>query len=253
VLVLVWLSFTASGGSPVDAEAFYDLDAAHLYADDDRSYLWSPAFAQLTTPLRALPFDAFVGVIRGAELAALWVMAPFGAWLAVWLSPVASELNAANINLLLMLCVLASFRWPAAWLLPLITKPTMGIGLLWYVARREWRQLGIAVGVTAVVCGVSFAVNPQAWWDWVGYLSGFSTVPGWPFPIPIWVRLPIAAVVVVAGARTDRRWALPLAVIIGMPRLYFLSIAMLIALVPTLGRDRHASDQRARIAPSASS
>jgi len=33
----------------------------------------------LTTPLRALPFEPFVAVVRGAELAALFVMAPLGA------------------------------------------------------------------------------------------------------------------------------------------------------------------------------
>jgi hypothetical protein len=235
ILVVVWGGLTVTGGNPVDAQAFYELDPDHLYAQDDREYLWSPAFAQLTSPLRALPFDAFVGVARAAEMTALGLMAPLGAWIAIWLPPVAADVNAGNINLILILCVVASFRWPAAWLLPLITKPTMGVGLLWYVARREWRQLGIALGVTGVVCAVSFALNPQAWFDWVGFLSGFSAVPGWPFPVPIWVRLPISIAIVWVGARKDWRWALPLAVIIGMPRLYFLSIAMLIGLIPTLG------------------
>jgi hypothetical protein len=239
VLLVVWVGFTVSGGNPVDAQAFYDLDPAHLYVQDDREYLWSPAFAQLTAPLRQLAFEPFVAVVRGAELIALWVMAPFGAWIAIWLWPVAAEVNAANINLVLMLCVVASFRWPAAWLLPLITKPTMGLGLLWYVARKEWRQLGIALGVTGVVCAVSFSLNPQAWFDWIRYLMDFGVVPGWPFPIPIWVRLPISAVIVWWGARTNRAWAVPLGVVIGMPKLFFLSIAMLIGILPTLGAQNY--------------
>jgi len=246
MLLVVWFGFTVSGGNPVDAEAFYDLDPAHLYVHDAREYLWSPAFAQLTTPLRALPFEPFVAVVRGGELAALFVMAPLGAWAAIWLWPVTAEVNAANINLILMLCVVASLRWPAAWVLPLITKPTMGVGLLWYVARKEWRSLGIAMGATAIVCGVSFAVNPQAWFDWIRYLIDFSTIPGWPFPIPIWMRLPISVVIVWWGARTDRAWALPLGVIIGMPKLFFLSIAMLIGLIPTLGMDNFLMRDRAR-------
>ena len=60
------------------------------------------------------------------------------------------------------------------------------------------------------------------------------------------MRLPISVVIVWWGARTDRAWALPLGVIIGMPKLFFLSIAMLIGLIPTLGVDNFLMRGRAR-------
>lgn len=236
-VAVFWVTLTVAGGMPVDARAFYELDLGNLYVDDEYAYLWSPAFAHLTAPFRALPFDAFVALVRLLEGAALVAMAPLGAWLFVWLTPVAAEINAGNINLLLIGCVVLSLRWPAAWLLPLITKPTMGIGLLWYVARGEWRNLAIAVGVTGAICVASFALAPQLWFEWVAFLrASVSDVPGWPFPVPVWPRLPIAAVLVVVGARTDRPWLLGLAAIIAMPRLYFLSIAMFVGLLPLLRR-----------------
>jgi hypothetical protein len=129
-----------------------------------------------------------------------------------------------------------SLRWPAAWLLPLITKPSMGVGMLWYPIRREWRKLAIAIGVTGIVVAVSVILDPPAWAAWIGQLLRTSDKPSWPFPWPIWPRLPIAVVIVVWGARTNRPWTVPLASIIAMPRLYFLSIAMLVGLLPLMGR-----------------
>ncbi len=55
-----------------------------------------------------------MAVVRLAEVVTLVVMAPYGAWLAIWLPPVASEINAANINLLPMGAVVLSLRWPSA-------------------------------------------------------------------------------------------------------------------------------------------
>jgi len=227
--VVVWVNWYGAG-DPVDARAFYDPD----YSRPDYLYLWSPAFAQLTAPFRLLPFDAFVGLVRGIELIALVALIPYGAWLAIFLPPVAAEINAANINLALIGCVVLSLRWPAAWLLPLITKPSMGVGLLWYPVRREWRKLAIAVGATAAIVAVSFALDPVMWVAWAGQLLHASDKAGWPFPWPVWPRLPVAAVVVIWGARTNRPWTVPLAAIIAMPRFYFLSIAMFVGLLPLM-------------------
>lgn len=236
VVAVVWAVFLQWGGKPSDARCIYDIDWQRLYVLDEYPYAYTPAFAQLTAPLRLLDFEAFTAVVRAGELAALVILAPFAAWLAVWLPPVATEINAANINLMLMLCVVASLRWPATWLLPLLTKPSMGVGLLWYVARGEWRKLGIAVGVAGVVALVSLLATPRLWIEYVAFLTTLSDTPDWPFPIPVWPRLPIAIALVWWGAKTDRQWALPAAAIIAMPRLYFLSISMLIGILPTLRR-----------------
>ncbi len=198
-------------------------------------YIWSPAFAQLTAPLRLLPFPVFLAMVRALELASLIAMAPYGAWVALGMEPVAAEVNAANINLILIACVVASIRWPAAWVLPLLTKPSMGVGMLWYAARGEWRKLAIALGVTGVIAIISFAVDPAAWWAWLEALEhhGLSGGPG-ILSVSVWARLPVAAIIVIWGARTDRPWTVPLAAIIGIPRTYLLTIAMLVGLIPLL-------------------
>ena len=50
------------------------------------------------------------------------------------------ELAGGNISLLLAVAIVVGFRWPAAWAFVLLTKVTPGIGLLWFVVRREWRS-----------------------------------------------------------------------------------------------------------------
>jgi hypothetical protein len=223
--------FWYDGGLPVDAWAFYNPE----YGRSAFAYIWSPAFAQLTAPLRLLPFPIFVAVVRALELASLIAMAPYGAWVVLGIEPVSAEVNAANINLILIACVVASIRWPAAWVLPLLTKPSMGVGLLWYVARGEWRKLAIALGVTGAIAIVSFTIDPAAWWAWLEALRHHGDIGG-PgiFSIPVWPRLPVAAVIVIWGARTNRPWTVALAAIIGIPRTYLLTIAMLVGLIPLL-------------------
>ena len=64
--------------------------------------------------------------------------------------PIASEISLGNIHAFIGVLVIVGFRWPAAWSLILLTKVTPGVGLLWFVFRREWRNLGIALAATAV-------------------------------------------------------------------------------------------------------
>lgn len=231
VCALYWVVLYG-GGQPVDAANWYVLD----YGTDN--YIWAPAFAQLTIPLRALPFDQFVGVVRGLELVSLVALAPFGAFVAILLPPVAAEVNSGNINLILTLFIVLGMRWPALWTVPLLTKPSLGLGLLWFLVRREWRSFAIAVIPAAVIAGVSFVIAPQDWFSWIRMLLGFSDTPGWPFPIPLWPRLPIALVLVVWGARTNRPWTVMAATFIAWPRLYFQSLAILVGLIPLLGLQR---------------
>jgi hypothetical protein len=81
---------------------------------------------------------------------------------------------------------------------------------------------------------ISFALQPHIWLDWLAYLPGYGDTTGWPFPISIWPRLPLAIVLVLWGARSDRQWMAVLGAILVWPRLYFLSIALLVALLPPL-------------------
>jgi hypothetical protein len=120
----------------------------------------------------------------------------------------------------------------------LLTKITPGIGLLWFAVRREWRSLGIALAATAIVAGVSFAIAPSLWWEWVDVLRAASGAPGPAFVVPIAlpIRLVVAAIVVTWGALTDRRWTVPLASAVALPVLWINGFAMLIAIIPLLPR-----------------
>ena len=57
---------------------------------------------------------------------------------------------------------------------------------------------------------------------------------GWPFPYPLLLRLPLAVVLVAWGARTNHRWVVPAAALLALPRLYFQSPALLLAILPAL-------------------
>ena len=57
-----------------------------------------------------------------------------------------SEMALGNIHLLLALAIAVGFRSPATWAAVLLTKPTLGVCLLWFLLRGDWRRLGIALG-----------------------------------------------------------------------------------------------------------
>jgi hypothetical protein len=50
-------------------------------------------------------------------------------------------------------------------------------------------------------------------------------------PIPFLVRLPFAVALVVWGARTDRRWTVPVAGMLALPALWYGGLTMLLAVI----------------------
>jgi hypothetical protein len=232
---IMFVSLTRSGGNPVDAYNYWHADPAHPYAIGQFQFVYTPVAIQVLTPFQALPFDVFVALIRLIDLVALVLLAGPATPFALLLPPVATEINAANINLPVGLAILAAFRWPSLWALPLLTKITPGVAVLWFAFRLEWRSFVIATGTTAGLVAVSFAADPSLWKQYAEYLASVSgTVPGWPFPYPLWPRLAMALLLVFWGARTNRRWTVPAAALLALPRLYFLSPALLLAILPTL-------------------
>ncbi|MBA2701739.1 MAG: hypothetical protein H0U58_08575, partial [Chloroflexi bacterium] len=117
---------------------------------------------------------------------------------------------------------------PWTWAFVVLTKVTPGIGLLWFAVRREWLHLAIALSLTGALAALSFVIAP---WMWGAYLQSLSSGAD-ESPFKIWWRLPIAAAVVVWGARGDRRWTMIVAVFLAMPRWYFLSPVILVGLFP---------------------
>jgi hypothetical protein len=241
----VWASLTAMVGKPVDAWCYYRIAPAAPYWQTDYAFLYSPAAAQAVAPFQVLSFEAFVALVRAAELGvALALAGPLLPLVILW-PPLVTEVNAANINLLIVGVAVWGLRWPALWSFVLLTKVTPGVGLVWFAARREWRSLAIALGVTGAIAAVSFAYAPRLWFEWVAFMTTLSPSDG----APLWIRVVASAALVAWGARTDRPWTVVVAVTLATPRLYLQTPAMLIGLLyyvrPRLGSPVEAIRDRA--------
>ncbi len=227
-----------------DAHAYWVVNIGHPYvgavpgATDAFNY--SPAFAQLISPLGALPFPIFLGIWTALLCAALlWLAGPL-AIVIVLCQPVWLELVVGNVNLLIAVAVVIGFRYPAAWAFVLLTKVTPGIGVLWFAFRREWRNLALALGATLAIVAVSFIAAPALWAQWVNALladSGRTGVQGAYLDLPLLVRLPVAAAVIAVGARWNKRWVLPIAVVLAMPYVWESTLCVLVAIVPLARED----------------
>lgn len=223
----------------IDAHSWEQIDLSDLYGSAMTSlggigaFRFAPVIAWMLYPLSRLPWPAIVAVWTALNLVALMILGRRNsALLLIGFPPVLLELLNGNIHLLMALAVWAGLRWPIAWSFILLTKVTPGIGLLWFAARSEWRQLGMALGGTAAIVMVGSALAPGQWGAWVGILvvSSEMSVPT-PLP-PLLVRLPIAAAVVLFAGRTDRAWLVPVGVVIAMPTVWLQSTAILTACFP---------------------
>ena len=215
----------------IDARAYWGVDLAHPYAasgvGEYSTYLYSPAFAQALSPTYGLPFEAFYVLWTIASVAVLaWLVRPWPWALLILVLPWTYELFVGQVHLFIAAAIVVGFRYPAVWAFNLLTKVTPGVGLLWFAVRREWRPLAIALGSTAVIALVSFVLSPSAWFDWAAFLRG-STGSG-ELLVP---RLALAALVVSAGALTDRRWLVPVAVLLALPVVWVESYVILLAII----------------------
>jgi hypothetical protein len=241
--IVVWVVFIQAGGQPVDAWAYYQ----PTYGRTEFAFIYSPPVAQLMDVLNGLPFPVFTALIRGTELAALVILAGPATLFALFLPPVATEVNAANINLVLGVCIVGGFRWPILWVPVLLTKPTAGIGLAWFLWRRDWRALTLVLAVTGGACALSLVTAPGLWGAYIGQLGLMDPRPGWPFPYTLLERSVVFAPLLAWGVVTGRKWAVVLASILAFPRLYFLSISLLLALLPVLRSRLDDADEARRI------
>jgi len=198
------------------------------------AYVYSPAFLQLLAPLKVLAWEPFLAIWTVILLIAVrFLSGPRLFALAVLVS--VPELIGGNIHLLIAVAIVVGFRYPAAWSLVLLTKITPGVGLLWFAVRREWRSLAIALGATAAIVAVSLVISPRSWLEWFGVVDSSvgKTSGTWAaLPVPLWFRLPIAVAVVAWGARTNRRWAVPVAAMLALPALWYGGLTILLAIIP---------------------
>ena len=233
----------------VDAYAYWTTRDGDFYDEATTgrigAYLYSPAFAQILTPLVLLPLELFTAIWTAINLAALWWLLGRLALPSLVFLPIPFEIISGNVHLLYAVAIVVGFRYAGSWAVMLLTKVTPGLGVLWFLVRRQWRASAIAIGATAAIAFASFVIDQRSWQTWIELLradaadagqAAFDT-PGWYLPVPLVPRLVVAAILVVVGALTDRRWLVPFAVVVALPVVWLNGLAVLAAAVP-LWRER---------------
>jgi hypothetical protein len=229
--------------SGMDARCYWvpTLADPYLHSNwlDQIAYPYSPAFLQVLQPIRVLPWQAFMAVWAAILMAAMtYLTGPRLILLGLAFFGL-MEIWGGNVELLVALAIVLGFRWPAAWSFVLLTKITPGVGLLWFAVRREWRSLAIVAGATGAIAAASYALMPDAWHAWIQVLrdnAGKGGTGTWAaVPIPFVVRLPFAVVLVVWGARTNRRWTVPVSAMLALPALWYGGLSIMLATLPLLG------------------
>jgi Glycosyltransferase family 87 len=225
-------------GPGFDFYAYWAVDPAAPYRIPDGlgAFHYAPPVIWLAEPFKLVPFETGY---------AIWTLLMAGllvwmtrSWALAWCTfpPVASELFHGNIDLVLAAALVFGFRASAAWVVLPLTKITTGINLLWPLLRREWRALAttVAVGLAVVVVSVVLQ-GVDLWRAWIDHLivrSGRPEAGGALIDISLWLRLPIALAVMVWATLTSRRWAVPIAVALAMPLLWFHALSVLVAIQP---------------------
>lgn len=235
---------------PIDFVIYWrNADLGNLYpvrwTDTEDPYLYPPILAQLLVPLRLIPFE--VAQVGWSILCfgSLWYCARswtipivIVGFVAIWLPPdnfFGFGLEYAllgNVQLPMAAAIVAGMRHPGWFAVPIVTKVTAGVGLLWYAFRGEWRQFATGLWVTAMIVTASLVLAPEAWLDWVRFTVdnyGMATVPPIVGP-PLPIRIGAAVALVAWGARTNRPWVVSVAGAIALPALYgvrsFMSVAI---------------------------
>ena len=246
----------AAGTFGFDAFAYWSVNLADPYARTAGAlgaFTYSPVIARLFAPFSMLAFWQYLllwdGLLVGT---AIWLgSGSFRSVLAVFAFPaVALELYHGNVHLLLAAAIWLGFRYPAAWSFVLLTKVTPGVGLIWFVVRREWRSLAIVLGVTATLVAISLAIDGRLWESWLrdslAVTAEGAALDQFSVPVPLWFRVPAALVLVAWGGMTDRRWTVPVGATLALPVLWPSGFAILAALWPILREQRQTAVARGR-------
>jgi hypothetical protein len=130
-----------------------------------------------------------------------------------------------------------------------LTKVTPGVGLLWFAARREWRSLAIALGFTAAVSVATYLLAPALWQQWMqALLVNAGQTQDYSVPPALVFRLPLAILLVLWGARTDRPWTVGVAAMLALPIIWVHGLVVALAAVPFL---RRRAGERRKVTPTA--
>ena len=212
-------------------------DAANYWHPVYGHYVYPPPLEQAIWPLRVLgAWQVFVvawmalcfgslGYLLGRWSLVAVLMAVPAVYVASgtpWTGPIESVL-VGNVTLPMVAAIVLGMRQPAFWAVPLLTKMTAGVGVLWFAFRGEWRSFGVAIGATIAIAAASFVLAPDTWAAFttfaLDHLGATSNGPEIVGP-GLWIRLPAAVLLIAWGARTDRAWVVPIACAMAVIGLY---------------------------------
>ena len=229
----------------VDSHAYWSAFSGPLYTSGpmvEDSYLYSPVFAQAVWPIAQLPWPIFAAVVSIADVATIvWLLKPLGWRWAVPLTLASTpEICSGNIFILLGAVAVAGSHVPGAWSLSVLTKVTPTMGPVWWVVRREWRPLLVFAATTAAIALPSVVARPDLWHQWLTLLVRHSPdsqmALGSSGAPPLMYRLPAGIAMTVWGAKTNRRWTIPVAMVLSAPVFWYGTYTMLAGIPRTMRR-----------------
>lgn len=249
--VVLLLMTLRNDGPGYDFYAYWSVNPADPYAVKEGfgAFHYTPPLVWLAGPLRLVGWPLAYWLWFGLLVVVLiWLARD---WALAWLSfpPVVSELYHGNVHLLIAAALVLSLRRPAAFPFLVLTKISPAVSALWWLVRREWRALAVALGSAAAIVAVAVALQPAAWAAWLTHISSEANRAPNLIPVPVLVRLPIAVLLVVVAGRRGVRWLLAPAVVLALPLLWVHGLAILVAATPLLRMDR-AADPTALMRPS---
>jgi hypothetical protein len=230
--IVFGVGWAVSRSLPVDALLYWNTDLNHLYGtvwaeNAGAFFVYPPPLAQVMVLIRPLGWSLYIAIWTFVLFAATAYAGRGWALLLVLIGialfpfagfdqPVAHPLLyplIGNLQPLLAALVILGFRYPGTWSAIILTKIGPGVGVLWFAFRREWRSFGIAMAWTAAIALVSFVLAPGLWLQFAQF--AFTNVdtpsPNAVVPIPFSVRLAMSVALLWWGARTNRRWTVPIA------------------------------------------
>lgn len=223
--------------APIDGDLYWQASLGHLYTGPFQGYVYPPPLAQLLAPAHVLGYGLFTFLWTLSHFAALWYCARPWSWLILAggilgaltgrvlpydISAVMGYALNGNVQLYIAAACVAMFRHPGSMALPILTKMGPGIGVLWWVFRREWWPLLVSIAVTAVIFGVSLLLAPGLWSEWLVYTLANRDAPS-PIPlvaVPFGIRVLMSVALLAWAAPRDHRWAVPIAAGWAIPALY---------------------------------
>lgn len=220
-------------------------DPTTVPGDTGYGYYYPPPLVQLLAPLTSvISSEVFSALWTVLLLVCLWWLGGRNVVTALALIaflPVAVELRARNIHLVLaVLAVLALRRSAVFWVPATAIKVSPVLGVVYLIAGRRWRDAGLVLVVGGLVLAASYIVAPGAWHDFFDIVvvrAGTSVASILPLPFPL--RLAGGVTLAVVGglfaARDRPRVGEPLlisAIVLANPTLWVTALSMLIAIVP---------------------